>query len=72
MTFFLINNYRFSRSVGITNQGQDYNLDSSYYILRAYRTSSKLIIIMQTSVLIHYTDRNTLRPLDTATYFERP
>ena len=35
--------YRFSRTVSITNQGQDYNLDSSYYILRAYKTDSKTI-----------------------------
>ena len=33
--------YRFSRTVSITNQGQDYDLDSSYYILRAYRTTGK-------------------------------
>ncbi|XP_019851676.1 PREDICTED: flocculation protein FLO11-like isoform X2 [Amphimedon queenslandica] len=34
----------FSRSAGITNQGQDYNLDSSYYILRAYRTNSQPVV----------------------------
>ena len=34
---------RFSRSAGITNQGQDYNLDSSYYIIKGYRTNSKMM-----------------------------
>ncbi|XP_011403771.2 PREDICTED: putative ferric-chelate reductase 1 [Amphimedon queenslandica] len=34
----------FSRTVSITNQGQDYNLDSSYYILRAYRTNSQPVV----------------------------
>ena len=37
----LIYLHRFSRSAGITNQGQDYNLDSSYYIIKGYRTISE-------------------------------
>ena len=52
MYLILIHIHRFSRSVGITNQGQDYNLDSSYYIIKGYRTNSERMNLCTSFLLL--------------------
>ena len=47
--------FRFSRSVGISNNGQDLNLDNSLWIIRGYRTQrskSQLVHSMLYSLIL--------------------
>ena len=53
MYLILINIHnRFSRSAGITNLEQDYDLDSSYYIIKGYRTNSKRMNLCTSFLLL--------------------